>query len=63
MAVERGEIIEVEDEDGGEEEEEVSIFDIVNNLKAYASWHIATNMVQRRVPLTCRNSCVTSEVI
>ena len=58
MAVEHGEIIEVEDEDGGEEEEEVSIFDIVNNLKAYA-----TNMVPWRVPLTCRNSCVTSEVI
>jgi len=58
MAVEHGEIIEVEDEDGGEEEEEVSIFDIVNNLKAYA-----TNMVQWRVPLTCHNSCVASEVI
>jgi hypothetical protein len=58
MAVEHGEIIEVEDEDGGEEEEEVSIFDIVNNLKAYA-----TNMVQWRVPLTCCNSCVASEVI
>jgi hypothetical protein len=58
MAVEHGEIIGVEDEDGGEEEEEVSIFDIVNNLKAYA-----TNMVQWRVPLTCCNSCVTSEVI
>ena len=58
MAVEHGEIIEVEDEDGGGEEEEVSIFDIVNNLKAYA-----TNMVRWRVPLTCHNSCVASKVI
>jgi hypothetical protein len=58
MAVEHGEIIEVEDEDGGEEEEEVSIFNIVNNLKAYA-----TNMVWWRVPLTCHDNCVTSEVI
>jgi hypothetical protein len=62
MAVEHGEVVEVDsdDEDGGEGEEGVSIAETIQycNLKVFAS-----NMVQWRIPLICHASCITSEVI